>query len=216
MTAGTHDGGSLAAGGDPRLAPSSQLADVVALLDASAALDADPGQARLRAEMLAFAATHPDALHRSCALGHFTGSALVLDDDGARTLVLHHRKLQRWLQPGGHADGDGNLAGVAWREATEETGIDGLRLDPVPIDVDIHEVHPPHEPAHLHLDVRFLVVAPPGAVAEGNHESEALRWVTSDELADLGTDEGTVRLARAGWARAAARSGRSVHDQPPS
>src|SRR5262245_16704292 len=63
-------------------------------------------------EMLAFAAEHPDALHRSCLEGHFTGSACVIDQDAERVLVLFHRKAQRWLQPGGHADGDGNLARV--------------------------------------------------------------------------------------------------------
>jgi len=122
-----------------------------------------------------------------------------------RTLVMFHRKLQRWLQPGGHAEGDANLAGVALKEATEETGIEALRVDVLPIDLDIHEVAPPAEGPHLHLDVRFVVIAPPGAVEQGNDESEALRWVTIDELAELGVDRGTLRLARAGFARAGAR-----------
>jgi 8-oxo-dGTP pyrophosphatase MutT (NUDIX family) len=187
---------------DPRLAPSPRLDDVVALLRDHAG-GADAEQRATRQTMLAFASDHDDALVRACAPGHFTGSALVVDAAGERTLVLFHRKLQRWLQPGGHADGDGNLPAVALREATEETGIPGLLVDPVPIDLDIHEVAPPGEPVHLHLDVRFLVVAPPGAVEQGNHESEALRWVRPDALVDLGVDPGTRRLARAGFARMA-------------
>jgi len=145
-------------------------------------------------QMLTFADAHPDALLRSCHDGHFTGSALVLDAAGERALFLFHRKLQRWLQPGGHADGDANLIGVAWREATEETGIDGLSIDPLPIDLDIHAIEAGRDPRHLHLDVRCLVVAPAGAIEQGNHESEALRWCTPEQAATLGLDRGTIRL----------------------
>lgn len=184
----------------PQLQSSSRLDDVVRTLMAGPAV-ADHAQEEVRARMLAFAAEHPDALLRSCAEGHFTGSAVVLDSAGERTLVLFHTKLQRWLQPGGHADGDGNLAAVAWREATEETGIAGLVIDPVPIDLDIHRVAPPGEPTHEHLDVRYVVRAPAGAVEQGNHESQALRWVHPTELAGLGVDLGTERLVAAAFAR---------------
>src|SRR5436189_5059843 len=81
-------------------------------------------QERLRAEMLAFATDHPDALLRTCTAGHFTGSALVVHDDRERVLLLLHTKAGLWLQPGGHADGQADLSAVALREATEETGID--------------------------------------------------------------------------------------------
>ena len=141
---------------------------------------------------------HPDACRRTCWPGHLTGSALVVDSEGANTLLLLHAKLGRWLQPGGHADGDANLAAVALREATEETGIDGLRIWPKPLHLDIHEVDPPGEDPHLHYDVRFLVQAPPGAQAQGNHESRGLRWVSLHGLADIGCDPGLVELAQLG------------------
>jgi 8-oxo-dGTP pyrophosphatase MutT (NUDIX family) len=189
--------------GEPALAPSSDLADVVALLR-SRHLDGQQEQARSR--MLGFAAGHPDALVRSCIDGHFTGSALVVDAAAERVLLLFHTKLQRWLQPGGHADGDGNLVGVALREASEETGIEGLRVDPDPIDLDIHVVESRHDPAHLHLDVRFLVLAPGDAVVSGNHESESLRWVAPHDTQGLDLDAGTLRLITAGLARARHRS----------
>jgi 8-oxo-dGTP pyrophosphatase MutT (NUDIX family) len=180
---------------DPRLAPSSVLGDVRQLLERHRAAT---GRPEVVDRMLRFAVDHPDGLHRSCSAGHFTGSAAVVDGTGDHVLVMFHNKAQRWLQPGGHADGDANLAAVALREAHEETGIEGLSVGPEPIDVDIHEVHFPDAPPHLHLDVRFLVRAPEGAVARGNHESAGLRWVTLAELERLDTDGSVIRLARRG------------------
>ena len=188
------------AAGDPALGPSSDLADARSLLVAWSPPSAE--QATTRDRIVAFADAHPDALLRSCRQGHLTGSAFVVDAAGERALLLRHAKLQRWLQPGGHADGDAHLAHVAWREATEETGIEGLAVVVPPIDVDVHRVAPPGDVAHDHLDVRFLVVAPPGAEPVGNHESEALRWVTPDELADLADEPGLRRLAAAGFSLA--------------
>lgn len=185
----------------PSMAPSSDLADARATV--AAVTDADPDVAAHRARTLRFVDRHPDALHRSCTEGHLTGSALVVDPDSERILLLFHAKVRRWLQPGGHADGDANLAAVALREATEETGIEGLRVDPAPIDLDVHRFRSvrPDEPDHDHHDVRFLVLAPPGAEAVINHESEGARWVTLPELEGLDVDAGTVRMARAGVAR---------------
>jgi 8-oxo-dGTP pyrophosphatase MutT (NUDIX family) len=157
-----------------------------------------PGLAAEVARVLAFVDGHADALVRSCEPGHLTGSALVVDAASETFLLLHHTKLRRWLQPGGHADGDGNLAAVALREATEETGIAGLRVVVPAIDVDVHLVEPPREVPHHHYDVRFLVVTPPDAVAVGNHESTDLRWVTLDDLEGLGCDPGVRRMAEAG------------------
>jgi 8-oxo-dGTP pyrophosphatase MutT (NUDIX family) len=145
--------------------------------------------------MLAFLHAHPDALDRTCPPGHFTGSAMVVDPASRRLLLMLHAKLGRWFQPGGHADGDGALPGVALREATEETGLAGLTLMTPAIDLDVHAVPPPHGP-HLHLDVRYLAVAPSGAVPRRNHESHDLRWVAYDQLAGYGVDAGVVRLAR--------------------
>jgi 8-oxo-dGTP pyrophosphatase MutT (NUDIX family) len=153
-------------------------------------------------EILDFAADHDDVLHRSCRRGHLTGSALVVDHRGERTLLLHHTKLQKWLQPGGHADGDANLAAVALREAGEETGIGELAVVADPVDLDIHLVEPPGETPHLHFDVRFVVLAPSNAVVRGNHESTGLRWVAEADLTDehLEADASLLRLARYGFA----------------
>ncbi len=183
---------------DPRLASSSDLSVAVAQLRAADVAPGDPDEHRR--QVLAHVTGHPDAADRSSSPGHLTGSALVVDATGGRTLLMLHRKLGRWFQPGGHADGDTNLAAVALREATEETGITGLRVVVPAIDVDVHRVAPPREAAHLHLDTRFLVVAPPGAHEVGNEESLDLRWVDEDGLDDLepAVDPGTRRLVGRG------------------
>jgi 8-oxo-dGTP pyrophosphatase MutT (NUDIX family) len=190
---------TLLASDDARLASATDLA--VARRHVEAAAVEGPAVEHQR-DVLAFLDHHPDALLRSCAEGHLTGSALVVDAAGSRTLLMLHRKLGRWFQPGGHVDGDAGLAAAALREATEETGIDGLRLAWPAIDVDIHRVEPPGEPPHLHLDTRYLVVAPSGAVEQGNEESLALRWVTVHELDTLGVDDSTRRLVTRGLALA--------------
>lgn len=140
-----------------------------------------------------------DAARRDHRPGHFTGSAVVINPDGD-VCLLFHRKLRRWLQPGGHADGDCDLGHVAWREACEETGLAGLRLVRPAIDLDIHRVAPPSEDAHLHFDVRFLVLAPTVAALPGNDESTAIRWVNPAELDRFDVDESVSRLVTSGLA----------------
>ncbi|MBM3990535.1 MAG: NUDIX hydrolase [Planctomycetes bacterium] len=152
--------------------------------------------------MLELIERHPQDAHRRTLLeGHLTASALVVDARGERALLTHHRKLGRWLQLGGHCDGDANLAHVALREATEESGIPDLAVLPWPLDLDIHAIparpggaQRAGEPEHLHYDTRFLVVAPPGALEVTSDESLELRWVAPDELEQLSTDASVRRL----------------------
>ncbi len=152
---------------------------VEAILEADLASDS---QRELQRQILDFCDRHPDALHRRCLTGHLTGSALIVDRSRKAVLLIHHTKLERWLQPGGHVDGEGDLASAALREAEEETGISGLRVIRPAIDLDIHAIpERGSEPAHLHLDVRFLVIAPPGSDPTINHESIDARWVTIDD-----------------------------------
>ena len=156
------------------------------------------------ATILAFVTAHTDPFDRRIPDGHLTGSAFVFSPDGRRVLLLHHRKLDCWLQPGGHAEsGEANGEDVALREAREETGIAALRLHPDaprPLDVDVHEIPARgSERAHLHLDLRYVVIAPAGAaLLRSTKETNALRWFGWDELAGLGLDGGLRRgLAKA-------------------
>jgi hypothetical protein len=115
-----------------------------------------------RCAMLRLAQELADPLSREEPSAHFTASAFVVDDDGAQTCLIQHIKLDRLLQPGGHVEpSDLSLEAAALREAREETALE-VELHPIaarPFDVDIHEIpERPGEPAHFHLDVRYLLV----------------------------------------------------------
>jgi 8-oxo-dGTP pyrophosphatase MutT (NUDIX family) len=172
------------------------------LAQLSAHLPADDAEADDRDAIAAFVSRHPDPFDRHIVEGHLTGSAVVVSADGGRVLLLHHRKLQRWLQPGGHADpGETTGEAVALREALEETALRGLTLHPsapAPLDLDVHDIPArPGEPAHQHLDLRYLVVAPTGAAAAHDEaESTALRWFGWSELDGLDLDPGLRRALR--------------------
>jgi 8-oxo-dGTP pyrophosphatase MutT (NUDIX family) len=144
----------------------------------------------------------PVALTRAHRPGHVTASALIVDAD-RRVLLCLHGRLGMWMQVGGHCEpGDATLAGAALREATEESGIAGLRLDPAPIDVDIHAVRcapaggGPAEPSY-HYDVRFVAVCPPGAVERISDESADLAWFAADALPSPLADGVVQQLAPA-------------------
>ena len=142
----------LLAADDPRLVRSRDpLRSAARIREAELSGDRE---LEVRDRVLALLADHGETLaDRTTSVGHLTGSALVLDSTAQRTLLMLHTKLDRWLQPGGHADGDHELAGVALKEATEETGIVGLRVRVPAIDIDIHSVdHGDDLGEHLHLE----------------------------------------------------------------
>ncbi|WP_291785176.1 NUDIX hydrolase [Luteibacter sp.] len=138
--------------------------------------------------------------HRETLEGHFTGSAWLVSADGERVLLMHHRKLGRWLQPGGHADGDADLAGVALREAEEETGLRDLAVVPGIFDLDAHRIPARgHEPEHWHFDVRYVVVARGSEDFAINEESLAMAWRPVSELAIDATAETSLRRMAGKW-----------------
>lgn len=168
------------------------------LVDAHAA--GRPERAAEAALFRRFIHAHPTCCERSLAVGHLTGSAWVVDAAGRRALLVHHRKLDRWLQPGGHADGDADLARVALREAEEETGLPGLVLDPLLFDLDRHWIPARGpEPGHWHYDLRFVVRATAGEDFIVSAESHALAWVAIDAIAADVRHDGSLRRMAAAW-----------------
>lgn len=143
-----------------------------------------------------FVAGHPDCCERTLLVGHCTGSAWLVSPDGRRALLMHHRKLDRWLQLGGHADGEGDLAAVALREAEEESGLSGLSIEGGVFDLDRHLIPARgDEPAHWHYDMRFVVRASREDFM-ANEESHALAWRDIAEIAgDPSMDESLRRMA---------------------
>ena len=139
------------------------------------------------AEMRRFAGSLAEPFSRGQWPAHFTGSAVVVTPDGMQVCLVMHAKLQRWLQPGGHADpaDEGLMERTALREAREETGCE-VRLHPdapAPFDVDVHVIPARKEdPEHRHLDVRYLVIAAnPEALAHDPNESHGAQWLGWDE-----------------------------------
>jgi 8-oxo-dGTP pyrophosphatase MutT (NUDIX family) len=168
-----------------------------ALLDELAAYaPADARERDMVERVRAFVATHERCFERGLLVGHVTGSAWIVDRAGRAALLLHHRKLGKWLQPGGHADGDPDVRGVALREAVEETGLQTLAPAEAGIyDVDAHDIPARGaEPAHVHYDVRYAFFADRNEAPHTSPESHDVRWVPLDEIEALGIDASVRRL----------------------
>jgi 8-oxo-dGTP pyrophosphatase MutT (NUDIX family) len=175
-----------------------RVESVVALLERHSS--ADEKEARDVASIIAMCRAHPNIFSPLCEPGHITGSALIVHPAGARVLLNHHRKFDRWMQFGGHMDNDLAPHLTALREGREETGLEDLRFhvaqgEPRPFDVDVHMVpRRGDRPEHLHLDLRYLLATDRPEDARPTDESNDIRWFTLEEMKGLDLAPGVWRM----------------------
>ena len=168
---------------------------VLQLLNAHQAFDHNEQQMLER--ITAFVSEYDNFYSREVSVGHLTASAWIVDESFSSALLLHHGKLNKWLQPGGHVEEDADILTASMREAREETGVDVQPHSEQIFDVDIHEIPArPNEPAHFHYDIRFLLIADKAAPLLVSSESKDLAWVAIDEIEKLTQEESVLRMAR--------------------
>lgn len=158
----------------------------------------DNNERKMTNETIEFVKTNEDCFKRELLIGHVTGSAWIVNDARTHVLMMHHRKLNQWFQPGGHCDGDPDVLNVALKEANEEAGLKNLKVvDGEIYDVDVHLI-PERKgvPAHYHYDVRFLIEADMNEPLIVTEESNDLAWVSLDKIAEHNDSESIMRMAR--------------------
>ncbi len=149
-------------------------------------------------ETIAFVKAQENCFSRELLIGHVTGSAWIINPEGTHALMMHHRKLDRWFQPGGHCDGDPDVQAVAAKEALEETGLEVSPLSNAVLDVDVHVI-PERKgvPEHKHYDVRFLFSAEmEKEELEHNEEANEVRWIALEKVHLFNDSESIGRLVR--------------------
>ncbi|NIP15073.1 MAG: NUDIX domain-containing protein [Pseudomonadales bacterium] len=159
-----------------------------------------PAETAVVGRFLAFVREHERCFERDCFPGHVTGSAWLVNGAGTHVLLTHHKKLDRWLQLGGHADGEADPLLAAMREAEEESGLVVEPVGEAVFDVDIHEIPARgRDPVHLHYDVRFALRCRGSEAFRVSDESHDLAWVPVADLSDYTREESVLRMARK-WA----------------
>lgn len=161
-------------------------------------LPIDEHERAMTERLTAFVEAHDNFYARELLVGHLTGSAWIIDRERQHALLTHHRKLNLWVQLGGHVDADASMHNVALREAREESGLHDVRFISENIfDIDIHAIPARRdEPAHYHYDVRYLFEADRNAPLIVSSESKELAWVALNEIERLTQEESVLRMVR--------------------
>ncbi len=170
--------------------------------------EAFPAEAAIVDRICRLVESHSDCFDRTCRPGHVTAAAWILSTDRRRSLLTHHRKLDRWLQLGGHADGQWLVEEVALREAREESGLTDFDIVPIdgtimPFDIDVHEIPARYdadgtliEDAHEHHDIRFLMIVASDDEPVVSDESHDVAWFTAEEVLQRTDEESVLRMLR--------------------
>jgi 8-oxo-dGTP pyrophosphatase MutT (NUDIX family) len=160
--------------------------------------ESHPSEKTCTNQIKAFIGQYDTCFNRELSVGHLTGSAWIVNQLGTHTLLTHHKKLNKWLQPGGHADGDSDILRVAKREADEESGLTGLEIEDGEIfDIDVHQIPArANEMQHLHYDIRFVFRAHGSEVFVVSEESHDLAWVEVAQIMNYNVDESVMRMAK--------------------
>jgi len=145
---------------------------------------------------ISFVKTYPNCFERALKIGHVTASSWITDQKQELALLCHHKKLNKWLQLGGHCDGNPNVHEVALKEAQEESGLQNFKFKSKAIfDVDIHQI-PQHKEvaAHLHYDIRFWLIADPNTPLIISSESKDLKWIPVNEIHQYNNEQPIMRM----------------------
>lgn len=156
-----------------------------------------PGESAVVERFISFVKRYPDCFERNLECGHITGSAWVVNAEGNQVLLTHHRKLNIWVQLGGHADGEAAIDQVALREAEEESGLNDLIIEPGIFDLDIHRIpQRKGDPEHDHYDVRFVVRHEGDSPFVVSDESHDLAWIDIHDIEKVTQEESMIRMQR--------------------
>ena len=171
-----------------------------ALLHLLNAYNPSEQEIQFKREVIEFINNNPNCFERSLEIGHITGSAWLINKKGTHALLMHHAKLDRWVQLGGHCDGNADVLAVAIKEAQEESGIMNIMpMSSAIFDIDIHLIpENPKENAHYHYDVRFLLKVASDEEIVKNSESKELRWIAKGD--QLPTSSPSVVRMHKKWA----------------
>jgi 8-oxo-dGTP pyrophosphatase MutT (NUDIX family) len=152
-------------------------------------------ETKMKFEMLNFIEKNDDCFERSLEIGHITASCFVINQEFNKILLMHHSKLNKWLQPGGHCDGESDTRKVALKELFEETGLKPLNLFNGIFDIDIHFIpERKNVKEHLHYDIRHLVVCSDSTALIINGESRDLKWLKTDQIIEYTNEESILRM----------------------
>jgi len=160
----------------------------------------DQLERQMHKDLTQFVQQHDNCFDRELAVGHITGSAWLVDKNLGHVFFTHHKKLDKWFQPGGHSDGNANTLAVAMKEASEESGIEDVFIQPLSdniFDIDIHTIPArKSEAEHLHYDIRFILETDINHPLNISDESHEIAWIALDDIPKYTKEESIQRMVK--------------------